>query len=238
MNAEISITRRQLNALNPVLIASGNSFAQADIFKIEMCGQSVIVKDFIHRPWIFRATIGRLFLKREVRALKQLASISNVPKILGVVDGYAFIMSIAPGQRLPDRWAPPPSLQTLNRLKTLVEQIHARGIAHNDLRRTNIFYDQQETPYIIDFATALFKSNKDSDPIFNKAAMLDKIKIAKIKQAYYPQRLTEHDNRLLTQGAFYKRLSAFWKDAIYRPFLKQARWRERMQRWKIYFWAR
>lgn len=232
------IVRSSIPKYQPVLLAKGNSFTQADIYKLNYNGNSIILKDFFKRPWIIRISVSRFFLQREIKALKRLAAVSNVPAYLGIVDRYAFLMEKVEGNRLPRNNMTPPSVDFLSSLQNLINIIHSNGVAHNDLRRTNIFIGSDGRPYLIDFATAVFQSKSTGltgivkNAVFFKCAHADKLKFLKLKRQYYSSLLTIEEQFMLHKKPFYLSFAEFFRKNIYRRFLKPARWKERIQRLK------
>jgi tRNA A-37 threonylcarbamoyl transferase component Bud32 len=232
----LPITRSFVAQYHPVLLARGNSFVQADIYKIHYNGHTIILKDFSERPWIIRVSIGRFLLNREVTALKRLANIQNVPAYLGMVDKYAFVMEHIEGSRLPRKKSAPPDVDLFSNLQALVDTIHTCGVAHNDLRRTNILINLDGIPYLIDFATAVFQSASKGltgvikNAIFSRCTHMDRLKCLKLKHQYYPHLITEEEQRMLQKKPMYLKCAEFFRKEIYRTFFKPARWKERIQR--------
>jgi len=232
----LPITRSCIALCHPVLLAKGNSFTQADIYKVHYNGNTIILKDFSKRPWIIRVSVGRLLLNREVTALKRLACIPNIPAYLGMVDKYAFVMEQIEGSRLPRKKSTPPDIDFFSRLQEIVDTIHSCGVAHNDLRRTNILINSDGMPYLIDFATAVFQSTSGGltgfikNAIFFRCAHMDRLKCFKLKAQYYSSQITEEEERMLFKKPLYLKFAEFFRKEIYRPFFKPARWRERIQR--------
>jgi hypothetical protein len=100
--------------------------------------------------------LGRLLAARERRALERLADLSNVPDSLGdVVAGGAVLPNavarryvpghpLASGERVRPDFFPT--------LRTLLAEMHRRGIAYVDLhKRENIIVGEDGRPYLIDF---------------------------------------------------------------------------------------
>lgn len=236
---EISyITRSCISQYQPVLLATGNSFTQADIYKLNYKGNEVILKDFSKRPWIIRASVGRFFLYRETKALQRLISVPNVPIYLGMVDKYAFLMEKVEGIRLPRKNMKPPSVDFLASLQNLINNIHYNGVAHNDLRRTNIFIGPNDMPCLIDFATAVFQSDATGmigaikNAVFFRCSHADRLKFLKLKHQYYSSQISDEEQLMLYTKPLYLRFAEFFRKNIYRSFLKPARWKERIQRFK------
>ena len=52
-------------------------WANAVLSLVENLGEHWVVKDFAPRPWLVRATVGRLFVAREYEALRRLQGIDG-----------------------------------------------------------------------------------------------------------------------------------------------------------------
>lgn len=116
----------------------------------------VVVKDYASRAWWVRAIVGRFMNMRELRAYRALAGHPAVPRLLGVLDAYAFAVEYRPGERMSRRLAATLPAGFVEALDAAVREMHARGVVHLDLRhRTNILMDDAGRPVLIDFASAL-----------------------------------------------------------------------------------
>src|SRR5262245_30536248 len=73
-----AITRDELDRPGGEVISQGR-WANAVLRVIRRDGEPWIVKDFRPRTFIVRNTIGRLLVRREMRALSRLAGLSGVP---------------------------------------------------------------------------------------------------------------------------------------------------------------
>ncbi len=128
-----------------------------DVLLFEVPGGGlVVVKDFGPRaPWL-RATLGRWLIARELRAYRALTGHPSVPRLIGRIDSHAFALEHRPGRRLSRQRAAELAPDFLEQLETAVRGLHARGVAHLDLRhRSNVLVDAQGAPVLIDFASAV-----------------------------------------------------------------------------------
>ncbi|HEB54310.1 MAG TPA: serine/threonine protein kinase, partial [bacterium] len=116
------------------------------------CGDRLVVRRCRSRmPGI--ALVARLLARREQHALRALAGLDGVPAIAAPPAGRETYRSWIPGEPL--------SLVTelrrdfFDRLEALVEQLHERGVCHNDLHKeVNILVREDGTPAVIDFQLA------------------------------------------------------------------------------------
>jgi len=139
-------------SLNVTVIKRG-PWGKADIFHIGHESGEAILKDYSARSAPVR-WFGRRQLRRERRALARLQGLRGVPADLGEVAPCGLLMEAMHGEPIT-RWRrrPPEQIAPLvERLGALVDSIHARGVAHLDLRkRDNILVDASGWPSVIDF---------------------------------------------------------------------------------------
>lgn len=200
--------------------------AQADLFELEWEGAPAILKDYHGRPALIRATLGRVVLGREFRALRRLDGVAGVPRLLGDLGPHAMLMERLDAERLPRDEVNPPPIEFFDRLDALVATLHKRGIGHGDLRRTNIMIDAEHRPYLIDFATAVTAKSGDSGMdriqaavtgfLFRRMARVDRAKLARIKAEFHPEALSDAEKRHAERNPWYMRLGRGFKKYVLR----------------------
>lgn len=152
------------HALGPNLAAEDltqlerGRYANANVYRYTHGPHELVIKEFYSRPWWIRHTLGRFLIGREVRALAQLDGIPGIPgggRRIGYaalseafIDGIPLARLRAAGQpRLPKSF--------FLALRQVVNQMHAAGVAHLDLRNLgNVICGKDGRPYILDFQTA------------------------------------------------------------------------------------
>lgn len=116
----------------------------------------MVVKDFGDKRWWVRM-IGRLQISVEQRAYRRLTGIEGVPRFFGRVDPYALVIEYIDGRplgTLPDRTRD--GSARFERLCRTVDEIHARGVVHWDLRaRRNVLIRPDGHIFVVDFAGAM-----------------------------------------------------------------------------------
>jgi predicted Ser/Thr protein kinase len=221
-----------LRMCEPVLHA-GRSMAQADIYPLTYENQSAVLKTFHARPaWVRRVWAERV-AAREVRMLTRLLGMRDVPQLLATCGRAAFVMTRLEARRLPARKESPPHPEFWNRARTLIEEMHTRGIAHGDLRRKNLLMNEAATePFLIDFATAVSRpgagaphnfSNALKHFLYKRCRRIDRITFVRIKAAYKAP-LSPEEQAWLDAEPWYLKLGRFWKHYIYR-LRKPSFWR-------------
>lgn len=99
--------------------------------------------------------VGRLLAAREAAALECLVDLDGVPRLIGrwgatgIVREFVEGHPLAKGERVGDDFHV--------RLRSLVDQIHARGMAYVDLEKCeNVLVGDDGRPYLFDFQIAWY----------------------------------------------------------------------------------
>ena len=222
------------------LLHPAGSVANADIYLLEDGGSTVVLKTFRRRPWLVRLCFSRFTLAHEYAILQRLAGIPGIPAIWGRAGRDSFLMEYIQGAgplRNSRELTPAdyPCKAFFERLRDLVAAMHVRGVSHGDLRRLNIMQGPDNTPYLIDFATALSAHGPLAPlrrQIVGAVARADLFALAKLIASYYPDLLTEAERHRLENIPWHLRLGRFIRKRIYGPIIKQKHWRERWARWR------
>jgi len=185
---------------------------KADIRLIEWGGRKLIVKSFREKPWVVRR-IGRPQIAREARAYEAVAGIPGIPTLRGRPDPLTIVIDYAEGRRLTRvRLDPGPNQPYIEQLYRLVDAMHARGVAHLDLRgRDNILVAADGTLHLIDFA-----ASHTSRPgtlrrrfVFPLLRSIDRSALLKWKRLLTPEDLTDNERRKLRRYGRWRRLWLF-----------------------------
>lgn len=134
---------------------------QPALLVVEDGGHSAIVKDYLPAGRLLRALIGPWLIGREERIYRVLEGIPGVPRLVGRLDRHALVIERIEGRacsEYPDGSLP---LEFFQRLETVVDGIHERGVVHCDIKnRSNIVVTEDLNPYIIDFASAFTREGR------------------------------------------------------------------------------
>ena len=151
MLTQLAPTRDLLTATPPHYLARGR-IANADVRLVECAGKRWVVKDFKVCPGWIRHTVGRWFIRRELKALVRLQGIPGIAENPVRVDAFALAYLFVEGRALNEFSAGQPSTDFFLALESAVKNMHARGIAHLDLRnRGNVLVSSSQQPVLIDF---------------------------------------------------------------------------------------
>ena len=105
--------------------------------------------------WPWRA-IGEAAIRREHRIYSIIDGIAGIPRCLGLIDGRILVLeyiagtTFRRGETQIEDWD-----SFFLKLFDTLRSIHARGVAHGDLKRKdNLLIGPGERPYIVDFGVA------------------------------------------------------------------------------------
>ncbi|BAU49965.1 serine/threonine protein kinase [Sulfurifustis variabilis] len=128
---------------------------QGEIHVLEYHGRRLAVK--VAAGFGPLAWLGRLTLRREARAYENLRGFAGSPACLGLLRGRYLVLDYVEGVPLRrakdfDRAA------YFETLLAYVKELHARGVAHADLKRKdNLLVVEGRRPCLIDFGAAIVR---------------------------------------------------------------------------------
>ena len=150
-----AFSRDELRAAKATLLSRGG-LRNPDVLLVEREGERLVVKDFAPRGPLVRAFLGPRIAAREARAYQVLEGHPAVPRFRGWIDSLAFAVEYRPGQRMSRRLAAALPAEFLARLEAALREMHARGVAHLDLRhRSNVLLAEDGSPVLLDFGSAV-----------------------------------------------------------------------------------
>lgn len=171
--------------------------SRPDVLLVRVGGKEAVLKDYGATDPMFRRLVGPLSARREARALSELAGVRGVPKLLGVVGPRALLLEHIAGKSARELRAGAFSAEFFRRFYRLIDAIHARGIAHCDLRSTgNILLGPGEQPWFVDFAAHFRRGrrwNLAAAWAFRKLCEADRAAVARLKKTHAPALLTEEE---------------------------------------------
>ena len=128
-----------------------------DVFLVDWEGQRLVVKDFASRGPIVRRTLAPWSIRHEAEIYRRLEGHPAVPRLIGQIDELAFAVEFRAGRRMSRSLAGTIPAEFFADLVGAVDELHARGVTHLDLRhRSNLMVDEQGKPVLIDFASAVW----------------------------------------------------------------------------------
>ena len=168
--------------------------SRPEVVLVEVGGARAVLKDYSHSDPSFRRLIGPILVWRESLALRRLAGQRGVPGLLRKFDGSAILVAHIDGQSAKQcpRGSIPPEF--FDRFYRLVEEIHARGVAHCDLRSEgNILVLPSGEPAFVDFVAHMGRPSWWNLPMrwaYARLCEADRVAVARMKRTHAPDALT------------------------------------------------
>lgn len=187
------------NAITRYRTARGS---RPDVLLVEIDGDRAVLKDFSHSDTWFRRLLAPMLVRREVRSLKQLDSVTGIPRLLQVYPPYAFLIEAVDGTPASavERDVLGPGF--FDRMQALVNNMHNRGVAHCDLRSTgNTLITPEQEPWLVDFVASIQQGSRWNLPsrwLFRKFAAADDGAVLKLKQRLAPALVSDQERARLT----------------------------------------
>jgi serine/threonine protein kinase len=127
-------------------------------------GQTLLYEDANNR-YVIKVPHGRglsryfhtVMLRHEYAAYKKLGDFEGAPRCCGLVDNQYLVLEYIEGRTIRTR-RPLDEDEFNKRLFKYIKSMHARGVAHMDLKRKdNLLVKTDEMPCILDFGAAVIK---------------------------------------------------------------------------------
>ncbi|MGC8863976.1 MAG: RIO1 family regulatory kinase/ATPase, partial [Armatimonadota bacterium] len=194
----LSRSEVEQNTVDYYRLANGT---RPDLRLVRLDERMLIVKDFRRSDRLFRDLVGPILIRREMGALRKLSGVVGIPKLIGRIDRHALAMEHIPGRSLdlvePGTLGP----DFYEALQSVLDAMHARGVAHCDLRsRGNVMLGEDGRPYVVDFAACVFRG-RGMNPlirwVFDQFVLADCNAVLLVKQRMSPELLTDEDRAAL-----------------------------------------
>ncbi len=195
----MAMTRAQLHAHAQRYLKSGG--ASAPEVALVAYGQArAVFKDYGRVTGGLIRVLAPILLWREADALARLTGLEGVPRLYRRLDARGLLMEYLPGTPWPQAQAPDTAY---TRLAALIAAMHARGIAHADLRTPgNMLVGADGTPYIVDFVARVRRGRAWNRPwnwVFAQFVTVDESALAKLRARYARALLTPADREHLAR---------------------------------------
>ena len=178
---------KRLRATEPVEVIHGRNASKADVGFYRLGGIGLVVKDYSRRPFLIRQTAGRFFTRREAAAYRAAQGVPGIPEFLGRLGPYT----------LATRWIEGTPLSALagrriepaffDRAASVLEALHARGIALGDLHHRDVLVAPDGSPWFVDFAMARIAGERAgwlARALFRRFRDLDRVALARIRARF------------------------------------------------------
>ncbi len=168
------------------------------ILLMEIDGKKVLVKDFSRNRAFYAKTIGRFLVWREAKAYCRLQGLRGIPRFYGVIDSLAIAMEYVDAPTLKEEGKKRRlGSDFFHRLEELIASIHARGMAHCDLKKApNILVAPGDEPYLVDWGASI--SEREFRPlplswIYKRFVADDFMAVIKMKLRFAPELVTAQE---------------------------------------------
>jgi len=190
-------TTQELRAHATTTFRQGGG-SRPDVLLIEIDGHKAVLKDQGGADRWFAALVGPVLNWRECKALKKLASVNCIPDLLAVPDRRAFLMSYHQSEQITRLNEFQPDWPIFfDKFKAAIAEVHAAGVAHNDLRNpTNTLVTPDGEPVLVDLVACFCRGQRWNLPnqwLFDKFTQVDKSAITKIKTKVAPTLLGDDE---------------------------------------------
>lgn len=148
----------------------------------------------VRLPWAARRLAGR-----EADHLERLADVRGVPELIARPDAWSFQRQWIDGNDVRELAEVPDEL--FPRLRELVAEIHARGVAYADLaKEDNVVVDAATgEPWLVDFQISIH-TDSPLGFLVPRLQAADRYYVARHVRNRRPDQLTDEDRRLLRDG--------------------------------------
>lgn len=164
-------------------------------------GRRAVLKDFNQGHKWFGLLFGPLMIWREARALRRLDGVVGVPRLLARPNSRAVLIDFVAGETAKTMPKDQLGQDFFDRVTKRVEAMHARGIAHCDLRSGgNTIIDNDHNPHFVDFVGHWQRGarwNLVWRWIFRKFCIADHIAVIRLKRRLAPALITPEDEQQL-----------------------------------------
>jgi len=174
----------------------------------------LVEKTYRNRPLPVRSA-GSLLVWWESFIYSKLKGVSGIPQVVNSPDIYTLTTTFMGGHNLRDRVNNPDEAYFRN-LEELIENLHARGVIHLDMRnRRNYGMDESGMPYLVDFASSIYTPFKG--PLWRLLCRIDWMGYLKVKAKVSPDLLSRDEER---QNSLGRALSRLWFPSKILPFIR------------------
>jgi len=197
-----NLTRADVNRLTVEVYRTAWR-ARPEVRRIRLMGRDAVVKDYGRGSNNFKHALGAFLATREAAALRRAEGLANIPDFYALARPWILVM-----EHLDAR--PVTALNEDERgrvltpgffaaLTSLIEQLHARGVAHGDLEKLdNILVTPAGEPAIVDFAAAIMAGrNPLAALVLPQVEANDFRAVYKLKSQYAPELLTDEEREKL-----------------------------------------
>ncbi len=168
-------------------------------------------KDFVGRGWFVRNTLGRWLIAREAHAYELARRIEGLPLLYRRDGPFALLLEWIDGRPMAELERGDLTPLFFERLYALVARLHARGLAHGDLKsRRNILVTADQRPYVLDLASLVSRGRRWElfrNWLHEQLCLVDRNAIARLKHRLAPELLTDAERERLARPLLVERVA-------------------------------
>lgn len=189
--------------------------------------ERVVLKEYHTDRWgiLPLGWLGRMLLRREAAYFRALADVPGIPKYLEPFGANGFAREHVDGLNLREHFefgGKRVDADFFPRLQRIVESVHAKGIAHNDLAKPeNVLVSEGGAPAVIDFQIAMMPRNWPLgigwffSPALRMMQRMDDYHVCKQYRRYSPDDVPDEIRKRGTRSGG---LAGFHYHVIRRPY--------------------
>jgi len=168
-----------------------------DVYIAESGDKTVVEKTYRHRSFFIRL-IGIIIISWEKYIYTKLIDIDGIPALDQNTDIYTLRTMYMGGENLRETKKVPDEIY-FRTLSDLITRMHSKGVIHLDLRnRRNYGIDEDNMPYLVDFATCLYIPWKGRLKIL--LSNIDWMGFLKVKKKLRPDLISEDEQKTIKMG--------------------------------------
>jgi len=177
----------RLGKLQPLHSITGRNRTKATVLFYRVDGFGVALKSYEASPALIRLTLGRWLTRREAAAFRFAAGAPGVPAFLGRPRPWAIATEWVEGRTLAELENSAVSVEVLERLGSILEGLHSRGVALWDLHHRDVLVSADGSVHVVDLALARTLGDRPGRLrrfLFEQARDADRVALARIRAKY------------------------------------------------------
>jgi len=178
---------RRLADVEPVRRIVGRNSTKADVLFFDLDDDRVAVKTYAPRSALVRNTLGRWLIRRETAAYRAAGGLDALPLFLGRLGPYSLATRWVDAEPLRDRAGGKLDEAIFDRLGTVLDDLHGRGVALADLHHRDVLLGADDALFIVDLATAWVLGRRPGPVgriLFRRFCESDRVNLARMRARF------------------------------------------------------
>lgn len=157
---------------------------KADVLVLDHAGRRIALKSYEERPLLVRQGLGRLLIRRECAVYRAAGPVPGLARFVGRMGPYALatewidarpLATFSPGQ-VP--------AACFDRLASIVDALHHRGVALADLHHRDVLIDDRGAVHVVDLALGFVAGSGWRRRVFSWLCEQDRITVARLRARF------------------------------------------------------